>query len=218
MTASSPPPPLRLESSKAWTGHAEPAAGALGLVVLCANASEGKTAGFGGTLRVMNPHVVACVRGGSGGGGIVVAAPRATSPLPMRSDASCDGVVRGGVSAFAFQGTNAHVRVVVGTTRRRNDRDRAAGFWRDDAISTTAHRRHAWIAPPTPLSLSSVAMSDEVNDAARFDASALTREPRGNAFEDHVVAGEALFPGAGMLHASQVRSSHTGPHTTPSAW
>ena len=218
VTASSPPPPLRLESSKAWTGHAEPAAGALGLVVLCANASEGKTAGFGGTLRVMNPHVVACVRGGSGGGGIVVAAPRATAPLPMRSDASCDGVVRGGVSAFAFQGTNAHVRVVVGTTRRRNDRDRAAGFWRDDAISTTAHRRRAWIAPPTPLSLSSVAMSDEVNDAARFDASALTREPRGNAFEDHVVAGEALFPGAGMLHASQVRSSHTGPHTTPSAW
>ena len=94
---------LVLEAVKSWRGHAEPAAGVLGLATLRSQLAELATHGQC-HLRAMNPHASdASLKAFGRGGGVV--APRGRSAAVDARAAS----TRGGVSAFAFQGTNAHV-------------------------------------------------------------------------------------------------------------
>ena len=121
-----------LEAAKSWCGHAEPAAGALGLATLCAAAASNSVFGLGGVLRSTNPHAAAAASGAS------LLAPRQT--LPFASNV-------GGVSAFAFQGTNAHVRVVPHGSGGFD------GTLRGDRGSILACRTSAWAAPPATPTL-----------------------------------------------------------------
>ena len=168
-----------LEAAEGDGGHAEPAAGTLGLATLCAAAASNLVFGLGGVLRSTNPHVAAAASGAS------LLAPRQT--LPFASNL-------GGVSAFAFQGTNAHVRVASFASR---------GFdhtLRGDRGSILARRTSAWAAPPTVPTLARAIVSP---DSASFEVSvATTRGAAGSGFMDHRVAGRAIFPAAGMLRVA----------------
>ena len=194
-----PPPPLVLESSKAWAGHAEPAAGTLGLVALCDGFATRAVRGLGCALRRLNPHVSAAAATAgtttksSSSTEIVVPimASRQASMLPSaarlnlahqrgRSDGGGNAaLVVGGVSAFAFQGTNAHVWCEVGGGERRgggggggaasNKRQpvSSAGVEAGHVVggsrgaATVMHRRRFWASPLThPLLTSAVINGD----------------------------------------------------------
>jgi 3-oxoacyl-(acyl-carrier-protein) synthase len=90
--------PLRLLASKSWTGHAEPAAGLVGLE-------------FGGALLrtlvvpqamhlgAVNPHVAATLGESGVGGGRCIGAGRGSAAFGAASPAAV------GASSFAFQAT-----------------------------------------------------------------------------------------------------------------
>ena len=98
-------PPLVPMASKSWVGHAEPAAGFIGMAHAVAAASH-RAALAQLHLRTLNPHVSEAVTLRSGGGedGYGAAAPwllpRSGGAAPMQDGAAS---VRTSVSAFAFQ-------------------------------------------------------------------------------------------------------------------
>lgn len=99
---------LGLSASKATFGHAEPAAGAIGLAaaVLCL---ESKATAQQLHLRVVNPYVSQCFDTfAKSVGKPAVAAARTVAPMPSTQPASR---AVASVSGFAFQGTNAHTVV-----------------------------------------------------------------------------------------------------------
>ena len=197
--------PLLMEASKAWAGHAEPAAGALGLVALCEGVTARHARGLGCSLRHLNPHVSAAAAAGA------MIMSRQASALPTTVvQAAGVAIVLGGVSAFAFQGTNAHVTVVIGGGTSSH---RGGG-----GAATVMSRRRCWAAVQTHPVLISVALdlsrqaigrfSNLGNSSsggrgdgcvAHFIASDGVAGPSGAAFFDHRVSGRALFPAAGML-------------------
>lgn len=116
--------PLLVAASKAWAGHAEPAAGIVGMLHAC-TARSARSALPLLHLTHLNEHVGAALAqaaqakgagaglGGAAGAAHCVLLPRALGPWGSSSGGSGSGA-RGeasGVSAFAFQGTNAHVLI-----------------------------------------------------------------------------------------------------------
>ena len=103
--------PLALMAAKSWIGHAEPAAGVVGL----AHAHAALAAAVQLPLlhlRAVNEHVAAIMgrsNMGAARGGAPWSAPRQGAALPSSDMPDAPRVV--GASAFAFQGTNAHVLV-----------------------------------------------------------------------------------------------------------
>jgi acyl transferase domain-containing protein len=150
-------PPLVLESSKAWAGHTEPAAGALGLVTLCEGALARSVRGLGCALRQLNPHVSAAAAGAR-----EMIMPRQASVLPTADatrQASGGGgnIVMGGVSAFAFQGTNAHVWTAFGGGGGGGRAKGGGGYIAGGCgAATVMNRRRLWPAPVKHPALTSV--------------------------------------------------------------
>lgn len=103
-TATATAMPLALLSSKSWYGHAEPAAGgvALGHAFLAISQHIVPPISH---LRTLNPHVVGALDS-CGTRGRQWALPKQASALPSAMQGERYAV---GTSAFAFQGTNAHV-------------------------------------------------------------------------------------------------------------
>ena len=98
--------PLDLAASKSWVGHGEPAAGLVG-VMFSHHALTQQLALPIMHLRSVNPYVADAVRANA----VPVRLPRQVGVLGRASpDAEDLGAVYG-VSAFAFQGTNAHAVV-----------------------------------------------------------------------------------------------------------
>ena len=149
------PPALTLAAAKSWLGHAEPGAGVQGL----AHAATALTHGSEPELlhlRALNPHVTSALEAA---GPVALARMRAPrqlgpKPLPPRGGAGRNGgrsAVAGmvedmseaeaealcGVSAFAFQGTNAHVLLA---TRSRVEGSAAAA----ESAGQLAARGCAW--------------------------------------------------------------------------
>jgi acyl transferase domain-containing protein len=96
--------PLVLMASKSWIGHAEPAAGAVGLT----HAQMAVTRALQPPvlhLGAMNPYVTALMER-QPGSWAVPRQPAALGALLAGSGSESQAVI--GVSAFAFQGTNAH--------------------------------------------------------------------------------------------------------------
>lgn len=97
---------LQLAAAKSALGHAEPAAGAVGMLRAMHGLHSGAAAGIL-HLTALNPHVVDALEQ-QPAGRRALWMPRACGcTVSQGSGGSGKGVA--GISGFAFQGTNAHV-------------------------------------------------------------------------------------------------------------
>ncbi|KAI8473972.1 MAG: thiolase-like protein [Monoraphidium minutum] len=95
----SAPAPLLLSASKSWLGHAEPAAGMVGLLQAARQVSGAEAPPIG-HLRTLNPLVASALGDGGARGGRAWALPRQAGGVGSPEAAA---LARVGVSAFAFQ-------------------------------------------------------------------------------------------------------------------
>lgn len=178
-TLSSKDRPLRLSAAKSLTGHAEPAAGMVGIV----HASRILRTSQSSTLpqlRSLNPHIESLLLQGTKQGQTRVQMPRQYS-------GQIYGLEKGytGVSAFAFQGTNAH-SVLAAPLGPASDEKEGQTSWQ---------RSRAWFLcrQYTTLYRASSPAKGQVSFACNLQKSALAF------LQDHYIQGTALFPGAGMF-------------------
>jgi 3-oxoacyl-(acyl-carrier-protein) synthase len=167
--------PVALMASKSWTGHAEAGAGVVGLVHAQAALSQAAALPVL-HLAELNPYVTGAMDPAS-----VAAwsAARQAAPLPRREQLAAIGT-----SAFAFQGTNAHVIMQPG----------------GDAIALPAApavlwaRQRLWVAVAPHAGLHRVSAA---GGAALMQCS-LASAPLAYLW-DHRVSGKVLFPGAAFF-------------------
>ena len=210
--------PLALMASKSWVGHGEPAAGMAGIAHAALALAGACVLGIS-HLREVNPYVTNSMRvpgedgGGARRGGVAAARydvnclpdhphahagaphsrwvlPRVTFALPHPGQG---GELLSGVSAFAFQGTNAHAvlqRAPSPTVSGALSASRlATGLW---------ERQTQWVAPEAHVMLHNMRSSSGRNPTLALDCQ-LAATPRLAFFWDHRVSGRALFPGAGFF-------------------
>ena len=101
--------PMRFTAAKSRFGHAEPAAGSIGMMhaavqlsMQCSNSMTG--------LTTMNPYVASTFAELASAGRqtpYIARQDAAAVMLPLPAETGVQGAM--GVSSFAFQGTNAHV-------------------------------------------------------------------------------------------------------------
>jgi acyl transferase domain-containing protein/acyl carrier protein len=183
-----------LETSKSWAGHAEPAAGALGIFTLCCTAVSRVLYGNGIALRTMNQHVA------------VVLDTRKifsqTLPSNMFSatrqqTALVAPMTISGVSAFAFQGTNAHACVSMESAYPNIFSSGYLGS--RSGTASIKIRSRAWAVPPRRPMVDNVDVKQDIC-AAVFKLRITDAKPATNlAFHDHRILGRAIFPAAGMF-------------------
>ena len=192
--------PLVLASTKSRAGHAEPASGAVGLLAAVA-AAAAMAVRPNLHLRDLNPHLVAVMsKRASSSAAAAFSAPR-QSALVVPSVAAGVSSIATGTSAFAFQGTNAHVTLKVQTGDGLK-----AGAVQRAAVALWDRGRH-WITNPGHAMLtgvSSVAALGGGGGGGGTDALVYLRARIGLTASqaylwDHRVSGRALFPAAGFL-------------------
>lgn len=123
--------PLILMASKSWMGHAEPAAGVAGLTHAQVTSAT-KCVMQIMHLKEMNPYVVSAI-----GSSECMHAPR--------ENLGVSSVTMVGTSAFAFQGTNAHVIMAGTDIVSVQTRPKYIG----DNRSLVLRKKHLWLAPAT---------------------------------------------------------------------
>ena len=136
---------------------------------------------------------------GDGGSGRRVAAPRQLSASTcMPAAPAGSGLLLGGISSFAFQGTNAHA--ILG---KQLDRGSGGGPFAMPGPSAAflaaagLQSMRYWVLPEAhPL----VSWGSASGRVAIFEC--LLAAPRLALYSDHTVFGRVLFPGAGMLEAA----------------
>jgi len=137
LNSGSRPAPLVLMASKSWIGHAEPAAGLVGLThaqLAVTQARKLPILHLGGT----NQYVTALMERQPGAWSV----PRQPAVLGSMAaagpEASAARLVSG-VSAFAFQGTNAHALLSAAPF--------AAGLVAPTSAATVWQQQRFWVAP-----------------------------------------------------------------------
>jgi hypothetical protein len=134
------------------------------------------------------------------------AAHRVAAPRQLSASVATESLLLGGISSFAFQGTNAHA--IIG---KQLGADGAALFALPGPSAAfleaaAVQRSRYWVLPaPHPLiSSGSISGSGKAGAAAArslvFECRLLA--PRLALYGDHQVFGRVLFPGAGMLEAA----------------
>lgn len=190
------PAPLRLTAAKSRLGHSEPVSGTLGLVQSVAQLTQGRTNALL-HLRHVNPMVSGLLSAHASAGHAAPYLPRADAPGllgGMVSGAGEGEATAAGVSAFAFQGTNAHALLCTPGTASPAALACAA------AAPEAWQRRRHWFAPTPHALLPRLAAA-----AGRAGAVHLQAVLGGSALaylQDHRVGGRALFPGAAMFEAA----------------
>lgn len=174
-------------AAKTAMGHCEPAAGMCGLICIAEkviNLHIGKVGVL--HLRTINPHVAeatfehACFRGS-----------RELAAIAQGKES-----YKAGVSAFAFQGTNTHVRCFQDCDQiiRRSHLHKI--------IVTNPHR--VWMTPIRRASIFSSSVCNDANGLSIVKSIALDFvsdcKPQASPYLDHVISGHILFPGSGLLH------------------
>jgi acyl transferase domain-containing protein len=182
--------PLALAASKSWVGHAEPAAGLAGLLFAHATATQALSLPLL-HLRAVNPYVASTLeqqqqqqKGSSGGAVAPALLPKQGGALPA---AEARETSTWGVSAFAFQGTNAHAVL-------------AAVSGSSSSVAVQLEQLPAWqgkrqyVLPEahlliTAATVSAAGASRRVLFHAELAAASLAF------LWDHQVMGKGIFPG-----------------------
>lgn len=185
--------PLSLTAAKAMMGHSEPAAGLVGLLALAAELTHAAAPALL-HLTSLNPYVASVLNAASGGGGGssgaghgVISMSRQTRGGPV----GARGVVHGGVSSFAFQGTNTHAVLSAVPGVPAHPTDVSGG------LAGVMHRHRLWVLPK-PHSLLTLAQTD----LSTVTMQCQLNDPRLAFLLHHQVMRRALFPAAGMLEAA----------------
>ena len=176
-------PSLTLLASKSWIGHSEPAAGAVGMAHLClAFAQQAALPVM--HLRNLNPHMHPMLQPGrpANRGGHI---PRQVGAL--LGSTSKAGPFHAGVSAFAFQGTNAHV--IMSASSDSTDPLPLS----HQGVVHFQRQRH-WVAPhPHALLMTAKASIGVITFHANLGS------PAGAFLLDHVVSEQSLLPATAFL-------------------
>ena len=183
-----------LETSKSWAGHAEPAAGALGIFTLCCTAVSRVLYGNGIALRTMNQHVAVVLDTRKIFSQTV---PSNMFSATRQQTALVAPMTISGVSAFAFQGTNAHVCVSMESAYPNIFSSGYLGS--RSGTASIKIRSRAWAVPPRRPMVDNVDVKQDIC-AAVFKLRITDAKPATNlAFHDHRILGRAIFPAAGMF-------------------
>ena len=181
--------PLTLAASKSWVGHAEPAAGLAGLLF-------GHTASTHGLalplmhLRTVNPYVASTLEQQQQAAGRAAVAP-ALLPKQAGGLPAAASVRQGaawGVSAFAFQGTNAHALLAAAPLE-------SASVHAATAAAPAWHNKRLYVLPEAHLLIEAASVSSRGTAQRRV---AFHAELAGASLAflwDHQVMGKPLFPG-----------------------
>lgn len=178
---------LVLMAAKSWTGHAEAGAGLVGM--LHAKAAIGQASSLPLLHLVgINPYV----HGAMGDSSWL--ATRQAAPLGSSFE-----TITTGISAFAFQGTNAHT-VIQRTLSSGYGASETLADQGSDPFPSQWMKQRAWVHPvPHPL-LRCVLIQgwSRLQDDGAVYACKVNQESCAYLW-DHQVAGRALFPGAGFM-------------------
>ena len=116
-----------------------------------------------------------------------------------------------GISAFAFQGTNAHACVSMESTYPKIFSSGYLGS--RSGTSSVKIRSRAWAVPPRRPMVDNVSVKQDIC-AAVFKLCITDAKPATNLdFHDHRILGRAIFPAAGMFFSVfdtlEIVKSHT---------
>jgi NADPH:quinone reductase-like Zn-dependent oxidoreductase/acyl carrier protein len=195
--------PLYLTAAKSFMGHAEPAAGIVGvtrLAMIVGTLSVDPML----TLRTINPYVSAALGAAAVHGPAHHAtAPRQNAPAPLASS-----VALGGVSAFAFQGTNAHALV---QKFHENSMESHLPSATSRALQAgNAGKTRFWVLPAAhPFAMFGITIRNNKTATSMIYFESSLAAQRMEIFGDHSVFGRVLFPAAGMLEAALAAGTTT---------
>ena len=172
---------LEFSAAKSHMGHAEPAAGAVGIQRAISYLQCDATVGTLHLTRV-NPYVV----------GALESAPNAFGWMPRSASSVAHGSNScAGISGFAFQGTNAHLivgKAAVEASLKKGD---------VDAVAPPAWERSLhWFTPPSRM-LARHARASNGCAISECDISA----PALSYLWQHQVNGRSILPGTAMFEA-----------------
>jgi hypothetical protein len=185
---------LYLLAAKATMGHAEPAAGLTGLIYAAQQAAAAAALPIQ-HFRSINVHVASAIESalppGIAAGG-TLALPRAAMPLQSLAGAKQQSLLALGVSAFAFQGSNAHAIIASRVQETALAAPRSTGLvgWGSAALPWATSR--VWVHPQ-PCTLLSTVLKAAPERGIMFELE--LSAARMAHIWDHVVAGSALVPG-----------------------
>ncbi|MED5468963.1 MAG: beta-ketoacyl synthase N-terminal-like domain-containing protein, partial [Cyanobacteriota bacterium] len=181
--------PLSVQAGKTYVGHTEPAAGVVGLIHVIHGICHDLTSPVL-HLRHINPHLTRILPTSALEGERLAHLGREQNGLGF-GNADPQANRASGVSAFAFQGTNAHA--LVSHTRSLPG---VLASWR----GCHWRNQHLWVGPKThPLGLFVVPVLDE---DIHLSAYSQLMRPEMQWVWDHRVMGRVLFPGAGFMEAA----------------
>ena len=177
---------LILAASKSWVGHSEPAAGAVGMAHLCLAFTQQAALPIM-HLRNLNPHLLPMLQPGRAGArGAHI--PRQTGGLIGRALQA--GAFHAGLSAFAFQGTNAHVIMAAPHASDSTDSQDRFGCKTDMHFQRQRH----WVAPaPHALLIAAAAANSVITFHSDLSS------PASAFLLDHVVSEQCLLPATAFL-------------------
>lgn len=174
--------PLAMMAAKSSIGHSEPAAGVMNMLHACMAQHSLSTLPIL-HLHSPNPHIISAFDQSAAKGKV---------HLPRQATAmvAAQGVAQivSGVSAFAFQGTNAHVLL-------QEAAPRGAGQSRATQSSPVWQQSRHWLAPQPHMLLTAFVK----HAGSMLLMQCQLDQPKLAGFLDHRVMDKALFPAAGFL-------------------
>ena len=176
------PPSLTLAAAKSWLGHSEPAAGAVGIAHLCLAFTQQAALPMM-HLRSINSHLRDMLVPNSALPRSAFIPRQATGmQQSSRGSSAASGLVAG-VSAFAFQGTNAHV--ILQAHPASHDASQTAVT----SSPLLLRQQHHWVAPPVHAMLLHVGVQ-----SGNIFFQADVTSPGCAYLLDHVVSEQPLLP------------------------
>ena len=179
--------PVHLTAAKAFMGHAEPAAGIVGVTRLAMILGDQFIDPLM-TLSTMNPYVASVAASAAR------ASPGFSAPRqPMASPCAAMSAMYGGVSSFAFQGTNAHATLKSNTAAAELSLP-----WNSKGRVNINAAERFWVLPPAHPMLRHVAVGLQSGRVAALYDCNLTL-PRLAMLAEHIAFDRIVLPPSALL-------------------